>query len=491
MRNFWMGLFILAILPASSGAEGSFSGLKESAREEHRIQFEETLRDRVTTAIKPFVSDATFFVTVKISLFPKQTERKQEVSFSKFGFDGPVAYAPSHSKSKSFYDEIRSINIAIAHDNRLSEQSMKSVSTLAKQLVPLVAESRITVSSLQIDSPVVQKKEPTPFFRIVGDKSIWDLLRDFQFLIGAMIALFAAAFVYVFGIRRMSETIVALVDTRAQERTAQARSQAAPPLPIEYPTRSGQVPDTKLSRKLERWLVELSPEQLAECTRKDVKFGVALSHVAGEGRTAGAMGAMSRDMIEAVTHALLMWRFDQLEAYLSHFEAIVAEVHTPMAEPSFEKVERVAYEAAQEGESDVIDLVGHEGSEVFSMLPPEVTFALPAAILTPAFASLAPEMKIVLLANLQHAICTEFMSKVVPREGKMAQFLSYELERVRSDVDAQGVVKAKRLESLLAFTQSVRTVIDANSKFKSMAQPFIDEWKRNPQPNRTSKNDAA
>lgn len=494
--------------PASEAAaleEFSF-GVPSDSPETTKMEFEQWLRQRLTSAMTPFLSETKILITVKVTLQPesKTKTKKAEVFLSKFDTREVLEYDPhaQEHKPKPFLQRVKKIEIALAHDGTLSEATLSNLKTLATNLVTGVPSSRIQIATLSlapattepngevsgereiaaVGAPTQARQAATAnargprFVTTPTESSFLQQISNFQILIASLLVSL------VFGGVMLS----VLRGRRAVEPAPQAPRypNEAPPPPssrMNFANVNGlRARETPLGQKMNRWLIELSPEQLARLTREDVKFGVALCHVAGEERAAAVTAGMSTDLIEAVTQALLMWRFDQLEVFAGKFAEMVS--HELARDPRDADPTDFVHDAApaQRASRDSgSEIVIEDSDEDGQGLPPaEFLFSLPAEILKASFVKLSNADKLGLVLNLEGERRADFVAVAAPIGSKLRDYIDLELEEIQKDPDRSESVRLSRNSYLVSFSRACRDLLETDEAFREQVLPLWTEWRR-------------
>jgi hypothetical protein len=506
-----LALMLVALPATKSVALEDFSfGVPSDNPETTKMEFEQWLRQRLTTAMSPFLSNSKILITVKVTLQPetKPKMKKADVFLSKFDTHDVLEYDPhaDERKPKTFLQKVKKIDIALAHDGSLSQETAANLKTLAENLVAGVSSSRIKISTLAIAPAKVDSSPETngerqvanvtspngagaPVVRQSGvpmahspnyspsqsnDSSLLQEISNFQILIASLLvsSVFGGILLSVLRGRKNSESA-----PQAPRLTPEA---PAAPHRMNFANVNGlRARETALGQKMGRWMIELSPEQLARLTREDIKFGIALCHVAGEDRASAVTAGMSADLIEAVTQALLIWRFDQLEVFAGKFVEMVS--HELARDPHEVTTNDFVREAAppkrtsQDAGSEIVVESEEEGH---GLPPAEFLFSLPAPILKASFARLSNADKLGLVLNLDAEKRADFISYAAPFGSKLRDYLDLELEEIQKDPDRSENVRVNRDMYLLAFSRACRELLSTDEAFREQVLPLWTEWRQ-------------
>jgi hypothetical protein len=259
---------------------------------------------------------------------------------------------------------------------------------------------------------------------------------------------------------------------------------------------------------VEKWIRELSPEQIAHCTRIDIKFGVALCLYAGDSRMGAVMSGMSPGLRDVVRQAMAMWRFEQLDGCAAAFETIVKDVagsHHP-SEAIFEVMSEVGETAnnsreivveavvEQSGESTVEATDATDGTydgaylvtyddtvdptleSEHEWLPYAIVFRLPPEVMSSAFRDLSNDEKLGLIVNLDEQTRQGFLAIVAPVDTKLGQFLSFELSRVEGDSRLLFQIRQARMTYLRRYVSVCHALISANTDLQEKVIQLLEQW---------------
>jgi hypothetical protein len=461
---------------ATSPEEFSF-GVPSEAPETTKMEFEQWLRQRLMSAMTPFLENTKILVTVKVTLQPepKSKTKKAEVFLSKFDTRDVLEYDPhaQENKPKPFLQKVKKIEIALAHDGTLSEATVANLKTLATNLIAGVPSSKIHISTLAFAPAKVDiaanpeagstaprtptSYEPSRVGVTPDSSSFLRELSNFQILIASLL---------------LSSVFGGVMLTMRNRRVPEAAPQAPRPSSSKRPVMSEQqglrARETPLGQKMARWLIELSPEQLARLTREDVKFGVALCHVAGEERASAVTAGMSNDLIEAVTQAFLIWRFDQLEVFAGKFTEMV---NTEFARDSHGFP---AHDFVHDVRSEIVV----EAEDGPGLPPAEFLFSLPGEILKASFSKLSNADKLGLVLTLDSERRAEFVSVVAPIGSKLRDSIELDLEEARKDAARSEAIHANRDSYLLSLSRACRDLLELDESFREQVLPLWNRWRQ-------------
>jgi hypothetical protein len=129
-------------------------GTSPSASDFQKLQFEEWIQSRVTSALVVFIPQKQFFVNAKLS-FIKVNDHLPSHSISLSGIDTQIPVFKKSVASTAWLQRISTIQISVALNRDVPDEAIKGISDLVKYLVPFVPASKVKVDVVRISSPSI------------------------------------------------------------------------------------------------------------------------------------------------------------------------------------------------------------------------------------------------------------------------------------------------------------------------------------------------